>query len=640
MAADKLSQHFTQVLEQAVLDGSGSDSVHHLARLVDRLRPSRFRPATADARLQALIGVLDTRPDLLEVLRNLLRSLLANHDPLPCYTEAGILPDRGFGSEFRRRLGHHLLPEIRDASDLISALRRIFNKRRDPQWLRRLTPATRREFWRRMGEAPATASAPTEPVHARQAEAARLLACRCAVWGEHPEARRLRPRQPRDDSPFLALVGDLEHWLRLRADPAPLLARLAACRDAVTETQALAREHGTSLALTLLLKRLGQSLDRLELLIRLLDTGHARAHPGMALAWERFIGTTLHESLRPDGVGEYLREATDLMALRVTENASRTGEHYIAGSRPELARMARAALGGGAIIGVLALFKILLHHQELAPAVQALAYGLNYGLGFVLIYLLGLTVATKQPAMTAATLAAAVDEAHRDGWDSGRLKAMLAAVGRTQSVAILGNVGLALPVALGLGWYLGGGAPGAAVSADDAAHLLHDLHPLASPAIAHAAVAGVCLFLAGLISGYFDNVARYDRIGERVARLGWLRLLVSRRGAAWLGGAVDRHLGGIMGNLLFGMMLGSAGFIGFIFGLPLDIRHVAFASANLGYATAAYGFAPDGLALAWASLGVALIALTNLAVSFFLALGVALRARGLGFREMLGALRR
>jgi site-specific recombinase len=38
---------------------------------------------------------------------------------------------------------------------------------------------------------------------------------------------------------------------------------------------------------------------------------------------------------------------------------------------------------------------------------------LNYGLGFVLIHILHFTVATKQPAMTAARLAAAIEESDR-----------------------------------------------------------------------------------------------------------------------------------------------------------------------------------------------------------------------------------
>ncbi len=287
--------------------------------------------------------------------------------------------------------------------------------------------------------------------------------------------------------------------MRSRGEAAPPLECLAACQAVVRDTLARSRQQGTTLSLTLLLRRLGQSLDRLELLILLLDEVHTRSLPGTVDAWARFVAVALRDSVRRDSVRDYLRETTGVLALRVTENASQTGEHYIARDRKELSAMALAALGGGAIIGVLALGKILLHHQGLAPAVQALAYGLNYGLGFVLIYLLGLTVATKQPAMTAATLAAAVDEAHRGGgWQRDRLRAMLGAVARTQSVAILGNVALALPVALLLAWYLGAGGEGSAITREDAAYLLRDLHPLQSPVIAHAAVAGVCLFLAGL----------------------------------------------------------------------------------------------------------------------------------------------
>jgi len=88
-------------------------------------------------------------------------------------------------------------------------------------------------------------------------------------------------------------------------------------------------------------------------------------------------------------------------------------------------------------------------------------------------------------------------------------------------------------------------------------------------------------------------------------------------------------------------MLGSAGTIGILFGLPIDIRHIAFAAANFGYALVALEFAVPWHTVAWCALGVALIGFTNLAVSFALALWVALRARGVEFRrtrELLGLL--
>lgn len=89
-------------------------------------------------------------------------------------------------------------------------------------------------------------------------------------------------------------------------------------------------------------------------------------------------------------------------------------------------------------------------------------------------------------------------------------------------------------------------------------------------------------------------------------------------------------------------MLGTAGIVGILLGLPIDIRHIAFSSANLGYALVAFDFELPLKTVLWAGFGVALIGLTNLTVSFALALWVALKARGVVFtqkRELLRSVR-
>ena len=75
-------------------------------------------------------------------------------------------------------------------------------------------------------------------------------------------------------------------------------------------------------------------------------------------------------------------------------------------------------------------------------------------------------------------------------------------------------------------------------------------------------------------------------------------------------------------------MLGSAGFVGLILGLPIDIRHITFAAANMAYGLQAQDFLVGGLAVLSAAAGVFLIGMVNLAVSFSLAFFTALRARG------------
>ena len=80
-----------------------------------------------------------------------------------------------------------------------------------------------------------------------------------------------------------------------------------------------------------------------------------------------------------------------------------------------------------------------------------------------------------------------------------------------------------------------------------------------------------------------------------------------------------------MGNLCFGMLLGMTGFVGHATGLPLDIRHVAFSSANIGYASVS-GMVGLGEFLK-NLIFVMLIGGVNLWVSFAITLWVALRSR-------------
>ena len=85
------------------------------------------------------------------------------------------------------------------------------------------------------------------------------------------------------------------------------------------------------------------------------------------------------------------------------------------------------------------------------------------------------------------------------------------------------------------------------------------------------------------------------------------------------------NYGSLMGNMCFGMLLGMTGFVGHALGLPLDIRHVAFSSANIGYAAVA---GHNGLWVFIQSVVfVLLIGVVNLIVSFMLTLWIALRSR-------------
>jgi site-specific recombinase len=289
--------------------------------------------------------------------------------------------------------------------------------------------------------------------------------------------------------------------------------------------------------------------------------------------------------------------------------------------------MARSAMIGGVIIAFMACFKILLGKAEMPPLTGAITFCLNYGLGFCLIHILHGTVATKQPAMTANAIAASIGEAGGKLRNIDTLTDLIARTVRSQLVAILGNVCIAIPLA-GLIAYIALGVSGEHfVSPEKATHLYEEQSLIHSGAVFYAAIAGVCLFLAGLISGYYDNYAAYNRIPQRILQLGWPKRLFGEARMHRVASYIGDNLGSLAGNLFFGFLLGGATIFGALFGLPIDIRHVAFSSAFVGIAYVGLDFAPDIWLFVWAALGVATIGIVNLTVSFALALNVALRAR-------------
>jgi site-specific recombinase len=629
------------------------DPLPLVAGLVDAVRPHPIDDAAAAARnYAAVLAQMRARPELVTAMRDHFLELFATRKLTSFFTDAGILPATGFFSELARRVSHRLLPEALDERSLRDCVRLVFHTR-DSLWLRAIPPELSREFWSLLSLSRQQGRHLSRAVK-ELLDAMQILSHRISAMGIEPELLRVVPRLDAFESPFLAQTDEAHRivaaWRAHGEDGAPaahdsrqLLVLLDQCREVLKRARRTAAREGTSLGLTYLLYRLAQSLDRLEMLVQILEARQEAAPDQAVLSrWNDFFRATVRAECYRNSIGGHVSRMMGLLALRVTDHAGRTGEHYITTDWAGYRDMWRSAMGAGFIIAFMALLKIYATRLGLAPLNQAFVFSMNYALGFVLIHMLHFTVATKQPAMTAATIAGAVSESQERG-DLGRLADLIVDVLRSQFAAILGNVAIAFPTAVALAYGVAALTGQPFLDAAKAHHLLHDIDPLASLAIPHAAIAGVCLFLSGLISGYFDNRAAYARIPERVARLPWLRSLAGIERARRCGDWVGENLGGLAGNFCFGIMLGSMGTLGLLVGLPLDIRHIAFASANFAYALVALDFAVPWQGVLWGAIGVALIGLTNLLVSFTLALWVALKARDAVFgrtRELLRLLSR
>lgn len=642
----------TRTLEAAFSRFQNGASPLELYRdLFDTIRPRTPDDGDSAAqRYRALLDFLHAHPAYCALARKALLQVFASSKLRRFFAESGLLPATGFFTELWRKITERLLPEPRDPGSLRDAVTQVFHKRSDYRWLEQVPEELALEFWqlldmRQSRDEPALLQLLGEILEALQS-----VSYRISATGLDAELAHAWPAIEKGESPFIAQNIELQTLIQAYrknlADPQSpeidekhLLVLIDQCRETVRKVQNAALTAGTSLRLSYLLARLTQHLDRLDTLIQLVAARY-QDHPGEALmrSWAVLVRSAICGEISRGSVRRHFSELLGLLAVRVTKNAGRTGEHYITTDRQGYYGMWKSALGAGVIVGFMALVKILAAKLQLPPLIEAFAFSLNYALGFMLVHVLHFTIATKQPAMTAAAIAETVSEAGGRLREIERLGQLVIDVMRSQFAAICGNVLMAFPVALVIGLLLSQ-ANLAPVTPEKAAMLLHDLSPLRSLALLHAAIAGVWLFFAGLISGYFDNKAAYDRIGLRVAGLPWLKRIAGETRAAALGGYIDRNLGGLAGNFFFGFMLGMTGTLSQLVGLPLDIRHITFSAANLAYGAVGLDFAISAGLWLHCAVGVALIGIVNLSVSFTLALWTALQAHGVRIRHA-GALLR
>ena len=620
MTSSAPDDHTPSFLEQTLArmaEAPPADSTL-LARLWFHLRPHANQPASvAHDNLRALLALLEQKPVYIAALRDHLVALFSGKKSTRLLTEAGMLPYRAFGAELKRRLVFKLLPPELDPSRLRDWLDTLITAR-DHIWIREVDPADwihlcnlleLQQLFRR-GEPGVLTNAINSLSH------------RIATGGLDAELLRIDPALEEYDSPFLALHHEVDAWLRGESeDTRQIDVLLEQCDEALDRVRRRSAELGTSVELTLQSTRLTQQMARLRTLIALADPATEAPH---TLLVKLFI-ELVEASGERHGVAPLLRDTGGRLARQITQFASQTGEHYIAKGWTALRAMFWAAAGGGALIAGMALLKTRITALHLAPLQEALLVSLNYALGFVLIYLLHLTVATKQPAMTASLFAHTLSEVRSQAAQQRLLDDFAGKVWRAQSVAILGNMLAAFATAVLIGLALAAGGH-AALGSDKAVHLLAELDPLGSAALFYAAVAGIGLFLAGIVSGYYDNQCVYHAIPERLQRLALPQRLLGPGRWSTIVEYLRPRWGGIAGNLFFGFYLGFTSAFGQLTGLPLDIRHIAFSAANLGYAWQALDWQLAPAVIALAVSGVVLIGLVNLTVSFSLAFYLALRA--------------
>lgn len=593
-------------------------------------------------RLRHLLNLLERHEPHRERVVALLSRFWGEVDVASLFADLGYGTRMSLWGELRHRVALRLLPATPETRELSRLFVLLFPAPGDAAWLRALDEPTLQRLVTLMRPgAPGAPDADRGGWRAPLIDAANFLATSIAAAGFSTPLRLRMDAGLLADRPFRQLGPAVAEVLALlrAGDEVQAVTRLPylralidACRRAADSVHAHLEEYGVSVDIVFEVEQLKSRARRLEEVLGCLVS------PQPARDVARVLADLAEVAQRRRSLRALFARHYSLLARKLTERNAETGSHYITRDRAEYRHMLGAAAGGGAVLAATTFAKFAIAALGMTAFWTGLWSGVNYAASFVLIMLLGFTVATKQPAMTAPAMAAKLDEQMADH-QLGAFVDEVANLIRSQAAGIFGNLALVFPVVLGVQWgsALLFGQP--LVGADTAEHVLDSL-TLLGPTALYAAFTGVLLFASSLIAGWVENGFVFHRLDSAIAhnpafvsRLGAAR---AQRWSRWW----RANVSGVAANVSLGMMLGLVPAVLGFFALPLDVRHVTLSTGQLAAAVGALGSEIFLRAdFWWCVAGIVATGMLNVGVSFYLAFKLALRAQGVQIRERAGIAR-
>lgn len=620
-------------------------SLEFLIELIDKVRPDHTKDfAQAELRFKALLYQVSNDKSSLFSLRKALLTQFLKTNIVPALTESGIVSSRGFIQELTGKLKHKILPELHSQDNFLYVINKVFCRKYDYLWVQGIDQNLWIQFFDMLG----IQINLTEPALIKQLQQSlQILSYRVTTLGLEKEVTQRYENFQDAVYPFLEQNRLINEYIfmnqgaldaaRQRIFFASISEALHNCNQSIQWVRDQRIMYGTSLAQTYILTRLQQQIDRMFIILDVLDMDNS-FNTGRFV---EYFQTVVKNENRKNSLKGFISENTGYLAYQIAEHGGRTGEKFITTTRAEFWRMFKSAVGGGIIISFIGIVKNLLGKMMLAPFWQGFLYSVNYSLGFILIQDTGSTLATKQPAYTANNVASSFDVQKNGATDLRTLAITIAKVCRTQFASFAGNLLVVFPLTYFLAMLFFESTGTKIASGKAAQQLLTNQHPFNSPALLYACITGFFLFASGLIAGYVENYLVYSKVGDRLRHSSAFKYGFSEKRRYKIIHYIENNFGSLVGNISLGVFLGMAGFIGKAFGIPFDIRHVTISAANVAIGFFGLDHNVSSREIVYTLLGVFGIGFLNFAVSFGLAFFVAVKSRGIHLKdypEFLGIL--
>ncbi len=624
-----MEKKFQQLLKE--IENEELHIIDKLSLIIDFIRPEYYTNIKeANDALDFVIEFLQTKNESVTQICNEINLLFIDSKFSTNIVRLGILSANGFGIEISKRFYNKFFPKPSSNADLDYILTTLFYEKYDHKWVNSIDNEKWMQFFEALFSSNEYSQKIKNHLFAEMLYATEILSIQLASKELDEDFIRLDPSFLNDDSAFIALQREITEFIysiqketidiyETKIDFDHIEVLIEHCFTQINLLKKRSIHKGISVHLTYELERLTQIVQRIKQIVYLIKNFDTQ------LFYEElvdFFKKSVENNATKNSLQQIYKKNISIIARSITNNTSEHGEHYVVSNVSQYLKMFLTASGAGIIIAFMALFKINIVQAEFSTGIETILSSLNYGLGFVLIHLLGFTVATKQPAMTASTFAKAIEKKEYKKANPQKLVNLFLQVSQSQFAAVVGNVLFALLISIAISSYFFS-HESVVLNSNDVQYYTDKLQLF--PALIYAAIAGVWLFVSGVISGYFDNRADLLELSERYYFNPFLKKIFKEEKRKKVAQYLHEHHGAIAGNFFFGVLLGITPFIGYLVDLPLDIAHVAFSTAYLGYISQHTDLFISEFILYL--IFVLLIGLVNLTVSFTLALKVSLLAR-------------
>lgn len=587
-----------------------------------------------------VLNFFKSNPNFAENFKYYIQNIFSGRPFNLSLTEANILSENAFFPELKKRMLNKILPPVEHENTVWYMIDNVsLRPEKDLKYLHNLPENEINEFLDLLG----VSDFITKPSVKRELIfSMNILSWRVTGMAMEVEVVRMAPEYRNFDNPFLALQNELEALAEeLEKNPELQLHSkdsrykqikiyVQQCQEFVNIAFKNSSKYGISGKINQSLLKIRQQTQRIYEIVKLLVIDNDE---DVVIRSKQLIFNIVRYKSHKNNISELINDSTRLISHLITNHTAETGTHYITSTRKEYMTMFYKASGGGIIVGALCILKMLYGYIPGSDFSHAFLYSMNYAMGFVMIYLMGFTLATKQPAMTAATMTKVLSEEGNIKSSSTEFAHLVSKLFRSQFIAFVGNVLLSFPIALaiiyGLDVFF---SQNLAIDRSD--KLLKDLDPFKSKAILHASIAGFYLFISGIISGNIGNNSVFYQIPERIAKNLSIKRVFGAKFAKSLSKYYAKNWPGIVSNFWFGVFLGATAPIGLFFGLDLDIRHITFAAGNFAIGLYGKDFSVDSYTFWISFFTVFLIGFFNFLVSFSLSMFLAFRSRKLNFGQV------